>query len=473
MPRIRISAYGDIAEKVRRQCRRFVVHDVWVPRRGDSSNSFCSRIRQDLFEFGRCRGFACVWLHRIRGSDNQTTFHAHAVHDCSYSNSTCRCRGWRQLARRYLKRSSFGKFTRRIYRTESIITNEWLNNISEYSSIQGRQHLFVEIGRQYLVPFDNSQDNAIRGGGSFGEEGEVEFGFEGCRGRFEPGDTYERDTTSQSFPSEGAPFFCAVRGVPPIVQWLSQNIVVPDHNITLTEAWLKGPYRFITERDTKFKTATKIHRSILSIKNLEQLKDVIDKADSVTFYPTSTNPLLDIDTSEHYLLQFLQLQMPFGYKIFLKDLYSFLNKTSGKHNCILIKGPPNVGKTWFANIVSKLMLNTGFIRNTNRYSRFPLQDCVRRNLLIFDEPNVEASSLEMFKLLLGGTPADIKFKNQNLINRTPVLVTCNRDPFPVNAEFTSRITRYEWDSSSVRLIDSIIGDIHPLGLYVLMHKYAL
>lgn len=98
----------------------------------------------------------------------------------------------------------------------------------------------------------------------------------------------------------------------------------------------------------------------------------------------------------------------------------------------MLLGKPSVGKTWFATILGKLIINTGYIGNSNRSAQFQFQDCPRRNLLIFDEPNVEPAAFETFKLIFTGTPcpANIKYENKNLINRTPVVVLCNIDPFP-------------------------------------------
>ncbi|KAK9512333.1 hypothetical protein O3M35_000781 [Rhynocoris fuscipes] len=79
-------------------------------------------------------------------------------------------------------------------------------------------------------------------------------------------------------------------------------------------------------------------------------------------------------------------------------------------------------------------------------------------------------ALENFKLLFAGTPtqANIKYESQNLINRTPVIVTRNRDPFPKTPEFQARIKRYQWNYRIDNFIQNIQCEIHPLGLYNLL-----
>nr|XP_024214359.1 uncharacterized protein LOC106692982 isoform X2 [Halyomorpha halys] len=241
-----------------------------------------------------------------------------------------------------------------------------------------------------------------------------------------------------------------------ILQILSTFFKIQTHRLDEV-IWLDHQYfRFISDRSPDFQNALKINRTILSNMVLDDLREYIrDK--NVYYYPPKET-VLTLDESYNLIRLILTQQMT-AYQLseFLHNVYLMLNHRSGKHNCILIKGIPSVGKTWFANLLGKLMINTGYIGNSNRYNQFPFQDCPRRNLLIFDEPNVEPSSYENFKLLFAGIPlsANIKYESQNLVNRTPVIVCCNSDPFPHNPEFNSRIYRYTWNTR----IDSILTNI--------------
>lgn len=216
----------------------------------------------------------------------------------------------------------------------------------------------------------------------------------------------------------------------------------------------------------------KVFRSILSTYKLSELVELTDRADTVQFYPPG-RAVLSVPDSYRLIHKVLNHQMsPVDKDFFLKFLNDLLTHKSGKFNCLLISGPPSVGKTWFGNIVGKLMINTGYIANCNRYSQFPFRDCPRRNFLIFDEPNVEPASLESFKLLFAGTPtpANVKYESQNLINRTPVLVTCNRDPFPNSPEFDSRIRRFRWNVRLDDLLENVRGEVHPHGLLRILEE---
>jgi hypothetical protein len=149
---------------------------------------------------------------------------------------------------------------------------------------------------------------------------------------------------------------------------MEMKIVVPEHNTTLTDDWLTHPHlRTITERDANFQTALKIYRTKLSKLNLETLRSFVDKSESITYY-FDAYPILYIEESASILKRVLILQMPDCYKEFISFLYELLMHESGKFNCLFIKGPPSVGKTWFASLVGKLMINTGYIGNSNRFS---------------------------------------------------------------------------------------------------------
>lgn len=97
----------------------------------------------------------------------------------------------------------------------------------------------------------------------------------------------------------------------------------------------------------------------------------------------------------------------------------------------MLTGPPNSGKTWFADFLSGFYVNCGQIGNFNRYSGFPLNDAPAKRLLIWNEPNIEPSQFDTVKMLTGGDPlpANVKYQGQAVIDKTPVIITSNRQIF--------------------------------------------
>lgn len=95
-------------------------------------------------------------------------------------------------------------------------------------------------------------------------------------------------------------------------------------------------------------------------------------------------------------------------------------KLNGKHNTILLKGPPNSCKTLFVQLLLDISITNGQIANFNKFNNFPLQNCLDKRLLYWDEPNFEPSSLESLKMLFAGDecPGNIKYKDHQIINKT-------------------------------------------------------
>lgn len=177
----------------------------------------------------------------------------------------------------------------------------------------------------------------------------------------------------------------------------------------------------------------------------------------------------NVDESYEILGRFLKAQIAFN-KITIFDFVHFL-KSSGKRNCLYIEGRSNSGKTWFSNILQEFMLNAGFISNWNRYHQFPLQDCLHRNLLVFDEPNIEPSSFETWKNILAGNnqAINVKYRTNSLLLRTPVLVLANNYVFPRNEEFNSMIFHVNFTETNT--IHNLRKKLDPRCIILLFDEY--
>lgn len=160
-------------------------------------------------------------------------------------------------------------------------------------------------------------------------------------------------------------------------------------------------------------------------------------------------------------------------KEFLQVVYNILDRKEEKKNCLQIKGPSNAGKTLFAKICASLCLVKGQIANFNKYSQFPLQDCVDKRILLWDEPNCEPSAFDTCKMIFAGDPtmANIKYQAHVQIDRTPILITTNTDVFPNNDIFNNRMYKYNWHTAS--FLSTYVKHIHPLALYELWKLYGI
>lgn len=132
-------------------------------------------------------------------------------------------------------------------------------------------------------------------------------------------------------------------------------------------------------------------------------------------------------------------------------LWHILERFYKKRNSFMLTGPPNSGKTWFADFLAGFYVNTGQIGNFNRYSTFPLNDAPSKRFLIWNEPNIEPSQFDTVKMLTGGDPlaANVKYQNQCVIDKTPICITSNRQLFVVtDSVWQSRITFLSFRTAS-------------------------
>lgn len=133
---------------------------------------------------------------------------------------------------------------------------------------------------------------------------------------------------------------------------------------------------------------------------------------------------------------------------FLVDLHGICDKTRLKLNTMFILSAPNAGKNYFFDAVVHYYLNFGQLGNFNKYCNFPLQECVNRRIILWNEPVCEPSGFETLKTIFGGDTANakVKFQNDSIITRTPIIVLSNNDIFPKDEAFRTRMSSYKWNS---------------------------
>lgn len=128
---------------------------------------------------------------------------------------------------------------------------------------------------------------------------------------------------------------------------------------------------------------------------------------------------------------------------------------------------PTEERIFFFDCIIHYFLNFGLIGNFNRYQNFPLQEAVHKRILLWNEPQAEASAFETLKTLLGGdqTIVRVKFQSDQTVNRTPVIILSNNNIFPSDAAFTNRMYTYVWDTAPH--LARYSKKPHPIATYYL------
>ena len=156
---------------------------------------------------------------------------------------------------------------------------------------------------------------------------------------------------------------------------------------------------------------------------------------------------------------------------YVRELIEFIDKKRGKMNTDVYISPPCAGKTLFMDLIRDYLINCGQMSNWNRNSNFPLQTCGYTRVIFWNEPNYEISVESNLLKLLGGDSLNASVKNQNDVNieKTPVFVTSNKDPFPHSPEFNYRLRRHEWRAAPFL---KVCGGkkLHPLSFQYLINE---
>ena len=149
---------------------------------------------------------------------------------------------------------------------------------------------------------------------------------------------------------------------------------------------------------------------------------------------------------------------------FCNDLYSILEKTSGKVNALFLWGPPSSGKSMLTDLVRKVMvLDAEYTPGRNSYN---FSSCTSATLIVFEDmSSLPTTSMPTLKCLFEGRPTQVavKHKSHQKIERTPIIITSNfelkklfdKELNTTNLDaFEKRIIQYQfpttWDSSGIQ-----------------------
>lgn len=236
-----------------------------------------------------------------------------------------------------------------------------------------------------------------------------------------------------------------------IFKFLTNNLISPPESCTKTWKWIQSGIR-VKEQDESFKHVISTYKRWLRLLTFEELVDFyqnkfkIYAAIDVDFYTVYWSIEESLNKLEFYLEQ--QLGTPELAFEFMEVLYKQQTRQGGKKgNSIWIKGESDSAKSWFIDSLKCLQISYGGCSILNRTNNFAMAGLVDVRLAILDEFNFDpVMYTDTVKLLLSGNnlQACIKYKNDGIVMRTPVILLSNGECLPNNDIFNSRHTRYEW-----------------------------
>nr|QID88579.1 NS1 [Chapparvovirus sp.] len=132
---------------------------------------------------------------------------------------------------------------------------------------------------------------------------------------------------------------------------------------------------------------------------------------------------IDVGISLFAIFAYLHYQN-INAKHFLLDVGRVLMQITSKRNCFVIEGCSNTGKTTFIRPLLKIF-NWGEIQSSGQ---FMFQNCINKELLIWEEPLIGHDFVEGVKRVFEGmdTQVAVKYKPPQTLYRTPILITTNK-----------------------------------------------
>lgn len=406
--------------------------------------------------------------------------HIHIIHDCNYSNNSCRC-SFNSCIEQLVNR----RFARRVIPNWKFTIQHWIN-LSIYLQKTVRQYVYYNIAGRTWLP--SSEARCVR---FFEDLQETENGLvEGSDIPVDFSDSIAdgssvRDSnefTSICDKTDQQDSKCEKRGKgDKIIDFLKDHPTAPTGHIFNTSLWLSSDFKFYDTSSFLVKGCLKIMNNFInnmSFKDIYMYLKTIEPQNLIFNAPEGNihNYYYNINESLEILEDLLNYQFfndSEQITNFLNILYNVIDKHIPKKNTIFILSPPNAGKNFFFDAFIHFCLNFGQVGNFNRYCSFPLMECVGKRIILWNEPVLEASATETLKMLFGGdtVAAKVKYQADAVVKRTPVIVLSNNDVFPNDKAFRSRMFSYKW--RSYKKLKQYVKRPNPISSYFLLKKYNI
>lgn len=236
-----------------------------------------------------------------------------------------------------------------------------------------------------------------------------------------------------------------------LVNAIRKLCVVPLASTCEVKQWMDDPIlSYFHKGDADYKRALEqVMRETCQL-SFTDISNIID----------DTEPIWYARTPDHYFsrqdsLDIMEDLISFQFKYdedaineFWQTLYNIMERKLPKMNSIYICGPPSAGKTYFSDAVLAYYMNVGHLGNFDKYTSFPLNDCVNRRVILWNEPSVCPSKWETVKMITGGDvcPAAVKFQNNAAVTKTPLIITSNDYNMFDHEAFKDRVRKYHWQA---------------------------
>lgn len=379
--------------------------------------------------------------------------HVHIVHDCPFSDGSCRCKIFKEEAVKIKRRGAI----RKRKAISSIESDNW-DDIVEYFISNGRWLQFAKVGGS-VVGLPNGYQTLQERGNQGQDFGQIlgtciSQGSGELLGRT-PFEEIIRESAGTSSGNSRKRRRRAGDIRQEMEKVLNEHPVCPLAGIISTRQWL-------THKDLRYLRAdNETVKSFLDAKSEEMcywtLYDFQSFYSQDNCYPTfmaGYQPLEDKYYSINDSLVILNKLLAYQFdddvvqiKSFLQTLYNVLERKLPKCNTICIWSPPSAGKNFFFDVFLHYLMNYGQLGIMNKTNNFSLQEATSKRVLLWNEPNYEDYYIDTLKMLTGGDALTVRVKQKKdcHVYKTPLIVlTNNRIGFMYELAFKDRVSIYKW-----------------------------
>lgn len=422
--------------------------------------------------------------------------HIHLIHDCPYSNGTCRCRILKGEDFRFPVRSPM----RRLRSMQELDEIDWTNVFLYFILSKWPRQSQVWIGGR--LQRETDYDQVVRWRGVQAKSREIlarEDEGIGHHGGSEEPSVQDRGEPVRSGPSgtrekrsaEGGSGLPRKRGKferisETVSTLLKKTFCIPA--IHIRDVYAHDPVSDCLYDPTAQKfieAACTLFTQRVNHLSFKEFKDMYDQGEPI-FYANNKNPweyYHDREYSKDIIKRLLQYQYSDDeeeIKRFLVNIRDWFNKKGWegniKCNALCVIGPPNSGKNYFFDMLGALAFNVGHIgRVNNKTNNFALQECYGKRMVIGNEISMEEGAFEDFKKLCEGTAFNIrvKFQGDKIFTKAPVLLISNQmlqiTNHPHFENVRSKTIR--WKNAPI-LVESKLKP-YPLALYDVYSEYDI
>ncbi len=462
------------AHKMLRTSVGYYLSDV-LPAR---SNEDAERIAAQLAEFGGVsykRGLLLISVHNE---------HVHIVHDCSFSNKTCRCDFLKKTENMFGIRRRGRSLRRRPLSNQLTIAD--LQNIFVYFTESPRRTTYCRIGGRVEDIQAHVKTLEIGGIENDTERGPLEAFMEVDdaelrRGEQESDERIERDRRGRQAIHEKRQSKYEKKSAKMLLIF-KNNPMSPIQGVLNHPIWLKDPeLQFLTPEDKQVKAVMNNWCKQLCTWTIYDYQTLYNDKDCTPIFSAGYGNVFtyyySLEDSVNVLEELLLFQFNNDTEqvyLFLKDLFNILERKLPKLNCLVIHSPPSSGKNFFFDCICDYYINVGHLCRANKYNQFAFQDAEGRRLIMWNEPNYSSEFLDQLKELLGGdsTNVTVKYKAEAPIYRTPVIVLTNKAvSFMNHPAFKDRTSIYRWTQAAY--LKDKQKKPFPLATFLLFKKYNL